>query len=459
MPARPRRLSGLDAAFLYLEAAGTPMHVGGVMLLRAPRRRDYDFHAALLAQVGERLPHIPAMRRVLRDARFELDHPAWVEVASVDPANHVFRRRLKAPGSLPQLWRLVAQLHAEPLPRDRPLWQLVVIDGLAGGELALYCKVHHALLDGQGGIALTSTLLDTDPGTPGASTVAAAAARSPRRRGAAHARGWAGLVRELPQLLTRAADAAIGAGKLLARVRESLVVAPRTPFNVQVGPARSFAVASLPFARVRRVARRFDASVNDVVLALCAGALREYLRRRKALPAGPLTAAMPISLRSAGDTAVNNQVSMVQCALPTDVAGPVERLRAITAATGRIKQNVSSLRSFIPTDFPGFAAPIWATVLSRLWASSHVTERLPPLANLVISNLPGPPRALYLAGARVLHSYPVSIVTHGLGLNVTVTSYAGALEFGLIGGRDCVPAIGTIARGIELALDELEKEV
>jgi WS/DGAT/MGAT family acyltransferase len=411
----------------------------------------------LLAQVGERLPRIPAMRRVLRDARFELDHPAWVEVASVDPDDHVFRRRLTSPGSLPQLWRLVAALHAEPLPRDRPLWQLVVIDGLASGELALYCKVHHALLDGQGGIALTSTLLDPGPNARAESAAVDADAQAPRRRRTAHARGWAGIVRELPHLLTRAADAAIGAGKLLARVRESLVVAPRTPFNVQVGTHRTFAVASLPFARVRRVARRFDASVNDVVLALCAGALRDYLKPRKALPAGPLTAAMPISLRPAGDTAVNNQVSMVQCALPTDVADPVERLRAITAATGRIKQKVSSLRSVIPTDFPGFAAPIWATLLSRLWASGHVAERLPPLANLVISNLPGPPRALYLAGARVLHSYPVSIVTHGLGLNVTVTSYAGALEFGLIGDRDCVPAIGTIARGIEHALGRLEK--
>ncbi len=191
-------------------------------------------------------------------------------------------------------------------------------------------------------------------------------------------------------------------------------------------------MASLPLDEVKQVARHFGVTLNDVVMALCAGALREYLLRRKALPKSALIAAMPVSLRAAGDSEVNNQVSMVQCVLPTQLADPLERLHAITAATGRIKHQVATFRGLIPTDFPGLAAPIWASGLSRLWARGRVAERLPPLANLAISNVPGPPIPLYLAGARVNHYFPASIVTHGLGLNITVNSYAGQLEFGVI---------------------------
>jgi WS/DGAT/MGAT family acyltransferase len=193
-------------------------------------------------------------------------------------------------------------------------------------------------------------------------------------------------------------------------------------------------------------------------MALCAGALREYLLRHKVLPKRALIAAMPVSLRAAGDSEVNNQVSMVQCVLPTQIADPVDRLRAITVATSQIKRQVVSFRGLIPTDFPGLAAPIWASGLSRLWARGRVAERLPPLANLAISNVPGPPIPLYLAGAKVNHYFPVSIVTHGLGLNITVNSYAGQLEFGVIACRDIVPKPGILAAGLGRALKVLVKQ-
>jgi len=481
VPKHSRPLSGLDAGFLYLEAAGTPMHVGSVMLLRPPpgrspnaakakdgrerpKRRRYDFYEAVMALMRERLPEAAPLRRVLEDAPLDLGHPHWIESRTVDLDRHVEKRRVAAPGSLAQLWRLVGELHAEPLPRDRPLWQFVVIEGLRSGEVALYSKVHHALLDGQGGIALAQVLLDAHPTKRGLGSVGSAAPPHVRQHPAkksvgTSAQGFAQLVRDLPALLKAATTAARGAGSLLGKLRDSVMLAPRTLFNAQVGPQRSYAVASLPLDAVKRIAHHCGTSLNDVVLALCASTLRDYLLRRKALPAESLIAAMPISLRAAGDASANNQVSMVQCALRTDIADPVERLAAIAAATGSLKRQVASVRGWIPTDFPGFAAPIWAPALSRLWAQGHIAERLPSLANLAVSNVPGPPMTLFMAGAKIVHYYPVSIVTHGLGLNITVNSYAGWLEFGVIAGKEIVPKVATIATGLNRALNALTKKI
>ena len=164
---------------------------------------------------------------------------------------------------------------------------------------------------------------------------------------------------------------------------------------------------------------------------------------------------MPVSLREAGNKEINNQVSMVQCSLATDIADPLARLRAIHASTAQVKQRVAAFRNFIPTDFPGLAAPIWAAGLSRLWGSAHISERLPVLANVVISNVPGPPVFLYLAGAKLQHYYPVSIVTHGLAFNITVQSYVGNLEFGLTCCKDIVARPDIVARAMAAALTEL----
>jgi len=460
VPNNLRSLTGLDAAFLYLEAAGTPMHVGSVMLLEVPRRRSYDFRRELISLVEERLPRAAALRRVLHEAPFELGHPLWHEATTLDLDTHIIRQRLPAPGTPQQLWRLIGELHAQPLPRDRPLWQFSVIEGLASGEVALYTKIHHALLDGQGGIALGQALLDAQPTPPaprGARKPHASAAPATRDLAGASLRAsvqqFAKLARAVPATIKLAGGAALGARGLLNKIRGAL--APRTPFNAQLGAQRSFAAVSLPLAAAKKVARHFSVSLNDLVLALCASALRDWLRRRKALPAQPLIAALPVSLRAAGDSEVNNQVSMVQCALATDIADPVQRLQAIAAGTATLKRQVATVRNLIPTDFPGLAAPLWATALSRLWAGARVAERVPPLANVAISNVPGPPIPLYLAGTRVVHYYPVSIVTHGLGLNITVNSYAGMLEFGLVACRDIVPKPEVLAKGLAAALDAL----
>lgn len=452
--AKPRRsqpLSGLDAAFVYLEAAGTPMHIGGLMLLEKPKVGRAGFTPRLRAHLQERLPGAKALRRVLEPAPWALDHPHWVQATDFDLDQHLSTHRLPKPGTPAQLLALVARLHAVPLDRNKPLWALHVIEGLADGDVAVFSRLHHALLDGQGAVALARALLDIAPGVPIPAPPKPHAATQKAVGPSAFA--WvSSALMGLPQTLR---DTWSAAPQAIERLREAVMLAPRTPFNVQVGPGRRLAVGSLPLADLRRIAKSFGVSLNDVVMAICGGALREYLQRHKALPKASLLAAMPISLRGAGDGEANNQVSMVQCALRTEIADPLARLKAIAESTRRIKQDVGRLRDFIPTDFPGLAAPLWASGLSRVWASGHLAERLPPLANLVISNVPGAPVPLYLARARVRANYPVSIVTHGLALNITVQTYAAQLDIGIVCDRDAVRNPAALVRAIERATNAL----
>lgn len=465
MAKRLTPLSGLDAGFLYLEAAGTPMHVGSLMLIEPPKKRGYDFHDALLAHIAERLPRAPALRRVLHEAPLDIGHPIWSEAESLDLRRHLRRRRLPGRGGRQSLMRLVGRLHAEVLPRDEPLWRFVVIENIEDGLVALYSKVHHALLDGQGGIALAQALLDIEPKPVRRRTAkkaSGAANERVRRRDLASTAGraslgqFAKLLRAVPATL-KLAGGLRQATRLAGNLRENLLLAPRTPWNRQIGPARSFAAVTLSLEESKRLARAAGVSLNDIVLAVCAGALREVLSRTGELPRKPLVAAMPVSLRESGNQDVNNQVSMVQCSLATDVADPLERLRAIHASTAQIKQRVAAMKGLIPTDFPGLAAPLWATGLSRLWRRGRIAERLPPLANVAISNVPGPPMDLYLAGARLRHYYPVSIVTHGLALNITVQSYAGQLEFGLTACPDALDRPERLANAIVASAQQLSQ--
>ncbi|MEN1728003.1 MAG: wax ester/triacylglycerol synthase family O-acyltransferase, partial [Pseudomonadota bacterium] len=460
-----RPLSGLDAAFLYLEGLGTPMHVGSLMLISPQDGTGKDFHLRLREHVADRLAAAAPLRRVLEDAPLGLSHPIWREHTELDMDWHIQRQKVRAPGSMAALRKLAARLHAEPMDRDKPLWQLVVIDGLKDGRIALYSRIHHALLDGQGGVALARALLDIepDPKTPGHRVEPHAPSRPTGTiKLAAKAAGstissWGRWMRGIPETVKLAASSASSPVKTLSSLRESVMLAPRTPFNVQISDERALGLARLSLARLKSVAKAHEVSLNDVIMAVCTTALRRSLKRKGALPDKALIAGMPVSLRAEGDGESNNQVSMVQCELPTEEPDPIERLRRIHASTGRIKHRVQAFSELIPTDFPGLAAPFWATGLSRLWKQGRLSERLPPLANLVISNVPGPPVPLFLAGARVDEYYPLSIVTHGLGLNITVQSYAGTMEFGILSCPEALAGPDRLAKHLEIALDELEE--
>ncbi|MBP6299970.1 MAG: wax ester/triacylglycerol synthase family O-acyltransferase [Arenimonas sp.] len=466
MSKRLRSLSGLDAGFLYLESAGTPMHVGSVMLIEVPKSRTkkkYDFQAELIQHLQDRLPRAAALRRVLKETPLDLAHPMWVDVEQIDLKKHVLKKTLAGNGGLRKLHTLTGKLHASMLDRSLPMWQFVVIENVEPGVIALYSKIHHALLDGQGGVALAQVLLDIEAKAPNKTskkkiTETTEAPRLRKRDVTQTAlrstvNQFAKLLRAMPSTLKLAGE--VGSPSALKNLRDSILLAPRTPFNQQISKTRSYATVSVPVATVKRVARGFNVSLNDVVMAMCSGALRDMLIKTKQLPKQSLIAAMPVSLREKGNTDSNNQISMVQCSLATDIAEPIARLQAIQASTAQIKKRVATFKNMIPTDFPGLAAPIWASGLSRIWASGRIAEKLPPLANVIISNVPGPPISLYLAGAKLKHYYPASIVTHGLALNITVQTYAGFLEFGITACANIVKKPEQLAAALAQSLNEL----
>jgi WS/DGAT/MGAT family acyltransferase len=261
------------------------------------------------------------------------------------------------------------------------------------------------------------------------------------------------LVRLLPGLARAAAKLVTGS----TGFSRNLSLGPRTAFNRTIDAGRSFATASLPLAEMRQVAKANDATLNDVVLTLVGGALREYLKTRGGVPAKSLVVAMPVSLREAGNTEATTLATMTLASLATDIADPIARLQAVQASTQAAKEVTRQLKGLIPTDFPSLGLPWLLSAAASLYGRTSLANRIPPIANLVVSNVPGPDIPLYLAGARLKTYWPVSIVEHGLGLNITLQSYAGSLEFGIIAARVGIPDARPLARMLEHAFADLQR--
>jgi WS/DGAT/MGAT family acyltransferase len=462
-------LNGLDALFLYLESPETPMHIGSMHLFEVPEAERADFAARVRAHVAARLDRAEAFTRMLAPMPLSLANPAWVAASEIDLDHHVRRLRLPAPGTLFQLHDAVASLHARLLDRRRPLWEMVVIEGLASGEVGFYAKVHHAGLDGQAGVALAQAVYDLVPRAahepapsgrlrmtgepPGMFRLAAAGARHNTGQLLALGARLPAIARSLASVVMPSAGSGKGIGRLLGGTE---LLAPRTVLNGTLSRSRAFASASIPLERVRALAERHDASINDAVLAVCGGALRAWLQAHGGLPSAPLLAAVPVSLRERGDTQPNTQAIMARMTLATDLAVPLERLLRIRDASVRIKGALRGVKSALPADFPSIGLPWLGSAFWTVWSRARLADRVPPLANVVVSNVPGPQVPLYLCGARMLGYWPVSIPTHGVGLNITVQSYAGSLDFGLIACRRMVPDIEALAAGILAAFDSLE---
>ncbi len=457
-------LGVLDAQFLHLETAATPMHVGALHLLERPAGGG-DFFAAIEAHLAARLSASPVFTRRLRELPLGIANPVWVP-GRVDLAHHLRRLRLPAPGSLRQLEATVATLHAQPLDRRRPLWQFFLIEGLADGGCAFYSKVHHAAVDGAAGVALAHALLDAEPAPKRRKARAAreeVIAEVPEAGGATlvaaslaqNGRAAIELLQQAPSLARTTVGLLRGAGSVaLAQWRRHVDFAPATVFNQTIDGRRSIATASLPLAPLRAIAARHEVTVNDVLLTIVGGALRRYLQEHDQLPDAPLRAAMPVSLRAAGDDRMNTQATMAQASLATDIGDPVERLGAVHAAAGTAKAMSRGLRPAFGLPLPSVGLPWLLGAAAKLYGSG-LADRLPKLANVVVSNVPGPAEPLYLAGARLLTWWPLSIVEHGLGLNITVMRYLDRLDIGLVAARRAVPDASPLARALQEAHDEL----
>jgi diacylglycerol O-acyltransferase len=463
-----RHLSALDALFLQLETPETPMHVGSLMLLRRPAR-SRDPHGAIRAHLARRMHLAPVFTRKLAFIPGDIANPAWLRVAEPDLDYHVRSLRLPRPGSPAQLEAAVARLHEEPLDRTRPLWQVVVIDGLASGQVGYYSKVHHAALDGQGGIAVAQAILDTEPGSgpdrssaragsdPGQVPVSRLPPSTAKLLGSAlrHTVAQYGrILKSLPETvgsIARGAAVAITSGEMR---RKGLATGPRTRMNAPIGRERVYATARMPLDEVKAIAKRFDAKVNDVVLATCAGALRRHFAKERGALTKAMIAAVPLSLRSPGDAAAN-QVTMMLVGLATRIADPRRRMEAIVAASTQAKRLAGSMKGAIPTEVPLPGLPWLMARVSPLFHDALSSKKMPVLANLVVSNVPGPQVKLYLAGMQLEAYYPVSIVTHGLGLNITIVSYDGSMDYGLLAARSAMPDVRRFARHLESAHKEL----
>jgi diacylglycerol O-acyltransferase len=457
-----KMLSGLDGLFLHLETAETPMHVASLSLLELPKGYRGDFLADVKRLYAERIPLVPALSRKLREEPLQFANPAWVEADDIDLDYHIRRVVLPKPGTRAQLEACVARLHAVPLDRTRPLWTVTIIEGLPKRQVGYYTSIHHAVLDGQAAVEMVRALYDvTSKPRPAPrvsrplTVVGGGEHPSPVDLiGEALRHDVAQLVkfvRLMPEITRTVATSwrAEPNGTSGHHVPPSLpALAPRTPLNVAITGDRAFATASIPLAEVQHIAQVQQCTVNDVVLAICAGALRRYLGHHGGVPAQALIAGIPISLREEGDAEYTTQATAARVSLATDIADPVRRLHAIRESTSAAKAALARTRSIRPTDFPTLGLPWLLHGLASLFERSGVANLVPMPFNLVVSNIRGPAVPLYFAGARMVGFWPVSIVGQGLGVNITVESYAGTLGFGVIAASSAVREPRQLAEGL-----------
>jgi len=486
------QLPGLDATFLHLETPQMPMHVGALHNFELPADYRGDFAADMRRHMAARLPYAPALRQKLATMPLNFSNPVWVD-ADPDLEQHIVSIKLppirKGSSGQAELHAQVGRLHPSLLPRDRPLWKFHVFTGLPNGpqgqkRYAMYTQLHHAAVDGQAAVALAQAILDLSPqGRALDAAPQTTKARQPIGMSAMLRGAFANqldlmlnAVKAIPSAVTvlsqmaaqKAGDSAGGTARaVVSRLKgeaarggrgvSNLALAPRTRLNATVSATRAFASISLPLAELNATRRKHKASLNDAVLMICSGALRRHFLRHGPLPRKPMVAGVPVSTRAKGDTSSNNQATMTVVSLGTHIADPAKRLAYVLAATAAMKSNVGAIKSLMPTDFPTLGVPWLMQTLGGLLAKAKVAERLPAIANVAISNVPGPTVPLYMAGARMLSNYPTSIVVHGIALNITVQTYDTSLEFGLIACGEAMPEIAELADDVQAAFDEFQR--
>jgi diacylglycerol O-acyltransferase len=455
------RLSGLDASFLYIESPTVPLHVCSVVELDTstiPGGYSFDrFHDDLAL----RIKAMPEFRAKLADSQLNLDHPVWVEDKDFDLSRHLQRIGLPSPGGRTELAEVCGHIASVPLDRSKPVWEMWVIEGVAdmdaheGGPLALMIKMHHAAVDGVTATNMLAQLCSLEPDSLPPDPVTGAGDAT----GLEIAAG--GLVKFLfrPLQLAKALPATVSTiVKTVSRARSGVAMAapftaPPTPFNAEVTGERNIALAQLDFEDIKRVKNRFDVKVNDVVLALCAGALREFLLDWGELLGKPLVAVVPMAVHEKSDRPGRNQVSGMFCNLQTDIEDPRERLQAIAESNSRAKEHSRAIGPTLVLDWTQIVTRAMFGFILGLAARTPLTHTA--IHNVIISNVAGPQDKLYCLGAEIKALYPLGPIFHGSGLNITVMSLSGKLNVGLISCPQLMDDLWGLAARFELALDEL----
>lgn len=462
-----KQLSGLDAAFLHLELPEMPMHIGALQLFELPEGYNGNFHEDVKCHLASRMHLAALFTKKLAHLPLDLANPVWVEDADIDLDYHVQHVMLPQPGTMAQLEAMVGRLHSHLLDRSRPLWEFHVIEGLKSGQVAIYAKVHHSAIDGVGAESVARAMLDQSP-APGEITPVPERKKSANQPAVSAmlanvlrhtATQYWKIVKHLPTTAKAVGSMMMPRKQKCVRrnsgVMKKLKLGPKTPLNVSVTNQRVFATVRIPLVEAKAVGKAFGGSLNDAVLAICSSALRRYLEAKDALPAEPLKVLMPVNLRKEGDTKLNNQFSVALSHLPTDVADAKDRLTEIVQSSSSLKTTINRVKSVLPTDLPSIGVPWLMSSLASLYARSRLADKIPPIANVLISNVPGMPVPMYMAGARMTGFYPVSIPLHGVALNITVQSYNGALDFGLIACRRAMPDVRELAKFMSEAHLEL----
>jgi diacylglycerol O-acyltransferase len=463
----PPRLSALDASFLYLEQATTPMHVGGVAIFRRPKNGlDYD---RLVELVEQRISLVPRYRQKVRHVPGNLARPVWIDDTEFDVAYHVRRSALPRPGSDAQLTELVARLMSRPLDHTRPLWEMYLVEGLVKGRIAVVTKTHQAMVDGISAIDISQVILDVSP-DPWPATEEVWMPRPEPSDGQLIAEAIGDAVARPSEIAdnVRAAtgdalatvDKVVGmAGKFLTMARTATRPTPRTPLNVDISTQRRFAMARTDLESYRRIRAAHGCSVNDVVLSVVSGALRNWLlsRGEPVTSSASLRAMVPLSVRgeadvpsSAASGSLGNRVSSYLVDLPVGEPSPVVRLHHVTHAMREHTSNGRNVGADTLVRIGGFAPPTLHALGAR--AASGISKRF---FNLVVTNVPGPQFPLYAAGARMLEMFPVVPLAKGQALAIGLTSYDGGVYYGFNGDRDAMPDVDVLAGLVDESLDEL----
>jgi diacylglycerol O-acyltransferase len=452
------RLTAVDASFLAQEGSASHMHIGGIVICEGPA----PGYEEMLDHIRTRLHLVPRYRQRLAQPPLETGRPLWVDDPTFNLEYHVRQTALPSPGSEDQLMRLVARIMSQQLDRSKPLWEMWIIEGLDDGGFALISKTHHAMVDGISGVDLATVMFDLSPVPPevphsdepwqphaeptGAELVAGGAIGLARVAAGAVA-GALGIVRNPSATLRAVSEAAEGLGEV---AWAGLNPAPATPLNVEIGPHRRYRVVRNQLTDFKEVKNAFGGTVNDVVLTVVTGALRDWLHSRGVRTEGlELRALVPVSTRSKDDRgALGNRITVMRGPLPVYIADPIARLRAIKAAMDGLKESKQAVGAEVLTGVQSFAPPTILAQASRLNFSTR-------LFNLIVTNVPGPQLPLYVRGREMHDVFPIAFLPNGHALAVAIMSYNGQMNFGLLGDYDAVPDLDRIGDGIEASLAEL----